>query len=237
MRPLAGYGSAGTWGHYASGGSHPALDFPAPEGTPIRAVMPGRVAYTTAMTTSYGNHTLVEHPGGLSSLYAHQQRFGTTPGAIVMGGQTIGYVNSTGNSSGNHLHLEMRRNGVSFDYTSMLANAVMHKGGVVGGSNDELWKLLQRGEFVTNAKATAANLPLLTEMNARQNAGRTYAPAGGGVGGRGSNAAAMPAELRIVGRVTLDAGGQRAMTGFIEGVAEGVVAGQTQHNQTMGRAR
>lgn len=234
-RPLAGYGSSGVWGRYSSGGSHPALDFPAPRGTPIRAVLPGKVAYTVHSNVSYGNHTLIEHPNSLSSLYGHQQTIGVNAGEVVGAGQPIGTVNSTGNSTGDHLHLEVRRNGSSFDYTSMLANARMHSGGMVGG-DDELWKLLQRGEYVTNAKTTAANLPLLAEMNSRQNAGRAYQPGARGSGHSG-HADGMPTELRIVGRVTLDAGGQRAMTGFIEGVAEGVVAGHSQHTDTMRRAR
>lgn len=136
------YGYSGSWGSYPSGGSHPALDFPAPRGTPIYAVLPGRVQHTTSLGDSYGNYTEISHGKGLSSLYAHQQRFATKAGARVGSGETIGYVNSTGNSTGDHLHLEMQRNGNSFDYTRMLKKAgglgILGPGGMYEGSHDGL---------------------------------------------------------------------------------------------------
>lgn len=133
------YSYSGSWGHYASGGSHPALDFPAPRATPIFAVLPGKVQHTTSLGDSYGNYTEISHGRGLSSLYAHQQRFATKAGARVAGGETIGYVNSTGNSTGDHLHLEMQRNGNSFDFTNMLNNgAAFGFPGMYEGSHDGL---------------------------------------------------------------------------------------------------
>lgn len=122
------YQPSGSWGHYASGGSHPALDWPAPNGTPIYPVFPGRVMHTTSLGDSYGNYTEIAHGGGLSSLYAHQMAFRTKAGEMVTPGQTIGLVDSTGNSTGPHLHLELKRNGQSFDYTSMLSGGPMAVG-------------------------------------------------------------------------------------------------------------
>lgn len=115
------YGYTGHWGSYESGGSHPALDFPAPTGTPIYAVLPGKVQQTTSLgDTSYGNYTITNHGHGISSLVAHQSAFKTHPGAVVSAGETIGLVGAVGNTTGPHEHLELRKNGVSFDYTSWL---------------------------------------------------------------------------------------------------------------------
>lgn len=115
------YGYTGTWGHYSSGGSHPALDFPAPTGTDIFSVLPGRVTGTTSLgDTSYGNYTEVAHGHGISSLYAHQSAFRTKPGATIASGEHIGEVGAVGNTTGPHLHLELKKNGTSFDYTSWL---------------------------------------------------------------------------------------------------------------------
>jgi murein DD-endopeptidase MepM/ murein hydrolase activator NlpD len=59
----------------------------------------------------YGNYTCIQHTGSLSTCYAHQSRFGTSNGAAVQQGQVIGYVGSTGHSTGAHLHFEVRVNG------------------------------------------------------------------------------------------------------------------------------
>lgn len=62
----------------------------------------------------YGNYTCVEHRGGLSTCYAHQQGFARTSGSVAQG-TVIGYVGTTGNSTGNHLHFEVRVNGSPVD--------------------------------------------------------------------------------------------------------------------------
>lgn len=121
------YGPSGTWGHYASGGSHPALDWPAPLGTPIFSTLPGRVSSVQHLSTSYGNHVRINHGHGLESISGHMATTAATQGQPVMPGNVIGYVDSTGNSTGNHLHLEFRRNGVPINYTSWL-----HGGGPMG---------------------------------------------------------------------------------------------------------
>lgn len=92
---------------------HPGIDIGVPEGTPIRAAASGRVVLMqpTAASGGYGNYTCVQHTATLTSCYAHQSRFGTTLGATVTKGQTIGYVGNTGHSFGAHLHWEVRING------------------------------------------------------------------------------------------------------------------------------
>jgi murein DD-endopeptidase MepM/ murein hydrolase activator NlpD len=93
---------------------HPGLDIGVPEGTPIRAAADGKVILLQGVGQSggYGNYTCIQHTRQMSSCYAHQSRFGTTLGALVRQGQTIGYVGNTGHSFGAHLHWEVRINGV-----------------------------------------------------------------------------------------------------------------------------
>jgi len=89
------------WASYAG-------DFPNPIGTPVRAWKDGMIALIRSLTTSYGKHVRMNHTDGTSSLYAHLSSFGAFGvGDQVKQGQTIGYVGSTGNSTGPHLHLEL----------------------------------------------------------------------------------------------------------------------------------
>ncbi|MER6343754.1 peptidoglycan DD-metalloendopeptidase family protein [Streptomyces sp. NPDC001595] len=104
----------GVAGSMWSSGHHTGLDFPAATGTPIRAVDRGRVV-TAASGGPYGRHVLIDHGGGLASLYAHMSRMATAVGQAVTRGQTIGAVGATGNVTGPHLHLEARRNGRTID--------------------------------------------------------------------------------------------------------------------------
>ena len=60
---------------------------------------------------SYGNCVIIDHGNNIATLYAHQSKLGTSVGASVSKGDVIGYVGSTGNSTGNHLHFEVRKNG------------------------------------------------------------------------------------------------------------------------------
>ena len=96
---------------------HAGIDISAGEGTPIRAAASGTVALMqpTAASGGYGNYTCVSHGGSISTCYAHQSRFGTSPGAHVSQGQVIGYVGNTGHSFGSHLHFEVRVNGSPVD--------------------------------------------------------------------------------------------------------------------------
>lgn len=96
-------------GHYHSG-----IDLAAPLGTPVRATLGGDVSVVRS-TTGYGLHVIVDHGGGLLSLYGHLSSVGVADGALVEAGEVIGAVGSTGNSSGPHLHFEIRRNGIPVD--------------------------------------------------------------------------------------------------------------------------
>jgi murein DD-endopeptidase MepM/ murein hydrolase activator NlpD len=89
---------------------HTGIDIGVGYGTPIHAAAAGRVIYASWMS-GYGNTIIIDHGGGISTLYAHQSSLAVGLGAGVSGGQVIGYVGSTGYSTGPHLHFEVRVNG------------------------------------------------------------------------------------------------------------------------------
>ncbi|MER6912181.1 LysM peptidoglycan-binding domain-containing M23 family metallopeptidase [Streptomyces sp. NPDC000594] len=90
-----------------SSGYHTGVDFSAPSGTPVRSVGPGTVV-SAGVNGAYGNEVVVQHADGHYSQYAHLSALSVSAGETVTGGQQIGLVGSTGNSSGPHLHLEIR---------------------------------------------------------------------------------------------------------------------------------
>lgn len=89
---------------------HSGLDMAATAGTPIRAALSG-VVTKSCRTNSYGNYTIIDHGNGMTTAYAHQQERLVKVGDTVNVGDVIGLVGSTGNSTGPHLHLEVRVNG------------------------------------------------------------------------------------------------------------------------------
>lgn len=112
--PLRGYSSiSSNYGYRTLRGKsnlHTGIDIPAPSGTPIYAADSGEVILARYYG-SYGNCVIISHGNNLATLYAHQSKLGTSVGATVQKGDVIGYVGSTGNSTGNHLHFEVRKNG------------------------------------------------------------------------------------------------------------------------------
>jgi murein DD-endopeptidase MepM/ murein hydrolase activator NlpD len=89
---------------------HHGTDFGAKKGTPLLAVNVGKVSFAGRMG-GYGKVVKIKHPGGYESLYAHQSRTRVKRGQKVKKGQIIGYVGSTGRSTGPHLHFGMKKNG------------------------------------------------------------------------------------------------------------------------------
>ena len=98
--------------------NHTGTDIPAPGGTPIYAAKTGIVTTVNKNknASSYGYYCIISHGSGYATLYAHQNQVPIVQeGQAVQKGQVIGYVGSTGRSTGNHLHFELRVNGVRND--------------------------------------------------------------------------------------------------------------------------
>lgn len=94
--------------------NHMGIDIGASEGTPIYAALPGTVT-TAGWYGGYGNAVIIDHGGGMQTLYGHMSAVGTSPGMNVMPGQVIGFVGSTGNSTGPHLHFSVIQDGQWLD--------------------------------------------------------------------------------------------------------------------------
>ncbi|MEM7538058.1 MAG: peptidoglycan DD-metalloendopeptidase family protein [Chloroflexota bacterium] len=111
--------ATGSFGWPASGsinqnywGGHPAIDIGAWTGSPVRAADAGHVVLATGgWNGGYGNHIIIDHGNGFATLYAHLNSIYVHSGEYVANGQQIGTMGSTGNSTGPHLHFEVRYNG------------------------------------------------------------------------------------------------------------------------------
>ena len=111
--PLASYSLSAEFGQagpYWSSGYHTGLDFAAPSGTPIMSVANGIVT-SVGYEGAYGNQTVITLEDGTEIWYNHQTSYTVSVGDNVVAGQVIGTVGSTGNSTGPHLHLEVRPGG------------------------------------------------------------------------------------------------------------------------------
>lgn len=87
---------------------HRGVDLAAPTGTPIRAAAGGTVIIArNGYNGGFGNYVVIQHSNGTKTLYAHMSKLGATTGEKVSQGETIGYVGSTGRSTGPHLHIEV----------------------------------------------------------------------------------------------------------------------------------
>ena len=109
--PVPNYRYCSRW----YGGRHKGVDICAPAGTPIYATASGTVTkagYNRAGAgNNYGYSVIISHSGGYTSVYAHCLSLTVHAGQSVRQGQLIGYVGSTGRSTGNHCHFEIRHNG------------------------------------------------------------------------------------------------------------------------------
>ena len=116
MRPVS-TGSISATAYYSSGKFHGALDYAVPSGTPVYAATAGVVMSTANLSGSYGTYVVIRHANGLQSYYAHGT-YGSicvSPGQTVTKGQQIMKSGNTGNSSGAHLHFEVRKAPYSYN--------------------------------------------------------------------------------------------------------------------------
>lgn len=89
---------------------HTGIDIAAPAGTRVNSMKEGKVVFA-GQKGGYGNMVIVDHGNGVTTRYAHLSSINVRPGDSVDAGQKLGGVGSTGNSTGNHLHFEVRENG------------------------------------------------------------------------------------------------------------------------------
>jgi murein DD-endopeptidase MepM/ murein hydrolase activator NlpD len=94
---------------------HAGLDFAAPQGTPIYATADGAIKVAGFSDGGYGNHVVINHGYGYETVYGHMVRIKARGGQRVKRGEIIGYVGSTGKSTGPHCHYEVRKNGQKLD--------------------------------------------------------------------------------------------------------------------------
>lgn len=116
IKPVSGI----VWSRYGSNDSvrshaHSGLDIAASKGTPIKAAAAGTVTYAGNANDGYGNYVILSHGNGVQTLYAHCSSLNVKKGQKVSQGELIAKVGSTGNSTGPHLHLEVRKNGVTYN--------------------------------------------------------------------------------------------------------------------------
>ncbi|MGC4037982.1 MAG: M23 family metallopeptidase [Chitinophagaceae bacterium] len=94
---------------------HPGIDFTAPQGTPIYATADGVIKMAGFSDGGYGNHVIINHGYGYETLYGHMVKVKARAGQKVKRGEVIGYVGSTGKSTGPHCHYEVHKNGQKID--------------------------------------------------------------------------------------------------------------------------
>ncbi len=95
-----------------NGRRHEGIDITAPEGTEIKAASDGVVTHSGWGPGEYGKAVIITHKDGYTTLYGHNSYNTVSEGAYVKAGQVIGRVGRTGNATGNHLHFEIRKDGV-----------------------------------------------------------------------------------------------------------------------------
>jgi murein DD-endopeptidase MepM/ murein hydrolase activator NlpD len=121
LRPVSGpIGDGFGW---VSGRRHTGLDYPLAYGSRVGAAGRGHVVFAGWNSGGYGNLVVVRHRLGFESWYAHLASVAVSPGQWVVGGNTIGYVGSTGRSTGPHLHFEVRHFGTPIDPRPRLLTA------------------------------------------------------------------------------------------------------------------
>ncbi len=135
---------------------HAGVDWAAPTGTPIMAAGAGTIAYA-GDASGYGNVVYIDHAGGIQTRYAHMSAFaaGIKTGGIVKAGDLIGYIGTTGRSTGPHLHFEVHVNGTPVDPFSLGGGGAATGGGGLAASDavEQLTDVIIHVESGGNASA------------------------------------------------------------------------------------
>jgi murein DD-endopeptidase MepM/ murein hydrolase activator NlpD len=106
---------------------HEGVDIQAPMNSNIYACAPGRVSQViTSQSHAYGNHIRIKHEKGYETIYAHLQSMAVTPNQVVSRKQLIGKADSTGNSTGSHLHLTLKRQGATANGETNFPNDIIN---------------------------------------------------------------------------------------------------------------
>ena len=105
---------------------HRGVDISVPVGTPVRAMAPGRVEFAGSQR-GYGRVVIIDHGGGVRTVYAHLQEVRAETGQEVNGRPIIGLSGTTGTSSGPHLHFEVIRGGNAEDPVPLLGSFPRHR--------------------------------------------------------------------------------------------------------------
>lgn len=119
IRPVSS-GPITATAYYSSGKFHGAVDYGVSVGTPVKAAADGVVMTTKNLSSSYGTYVVIQHANGLQTYYAHGKSgsISVEPGEIVKQGQQIMLSGNTGNSSGPHLHFEVRKSPYNYSYSA-----------------------------------------------------------------------------------------------------------------------
>jgi murein DD-endopeptidase MepM/ murein hydrolase activator NlpD len=123
LRPIPG-AIGDPFGAPRRGYTHTGVDIPASEGTPIGAAGVGTVIYAAYNGGGYGNLVVIQHRLGYTSWYGHMSRIAAYVGESVVGGTRIGYIGSTGDATGPHLHFEVRHYNTPINPVPLLLSAV-----------------------------------------------------------------------------------------------------------------
>jgi hypothetical protein len=147
---------------------YPGIDWATPSGTPIKAAADGTVKRAGTDASGYGNNVRLQHSDGYETVYAHLLSFSIEAGQSVRQGQVIGVSDNTGNSTGPHLHFELRKNNVPIDPAPLLSAAPVIPGtGTAPQPNPE--PVLVEFPVLPKIRITAE-----PGINVRQAAGTNY---------------------------------------------------------------
>lgn len=136
IRPAPGPIS-GTFNEDRGTHRHSGVDFAAPRGTPIKASASGTVIFAGFNSGGYGNLVVVQHTDGYTTWYAHMSKVTTSVDARVAAGQQLGLVGSTGNSTGPHLHFEIRHFDTPLNPLPLLTPEATLASATVSGADGE----------------------------------------------------------------------------------------------------